>query len=83
MYIQYSHCSFLRRLWESPLTSRALGSHRPRRILVIPNTARVMLRAEGLKLTGSWNDSALEGTITGDRVGVLNSRRRPFGCRVL
>lgn len=33
-----------------------------------PQYARVMLRAEGPKLTGSWNESALEGTITGDAV---------------
>jgi acetamidase/formamidase len=33
-----------------------------------PQYARVMLRAEGLKLTGNWNESSLEGTITEDRV---------------
>src|SRR6185295_5475755 len=36
-----------------------------------PQYARVMLRAEGVKLTGSWNDSAIEGAITGDRVEFL------------
>jgi len=45
-------------LW-SPLTFTGSWLAQTRRILVIPNTRGSCCAPEGLKLTGSWNDSAL------------------------